>query len=164
MDLLFAGLTCNVMMRISVLRTDVVMKSAHCVPAWSHFTLVSRLGPLHRHLLSARLHNNLATFNTLWGNQNIFLANQETPDFWKLASETANPELICLRELLEFKSDWSYAVFKGRHTLPLMSRIDLERHIVQRIHGNFYFTDQLTKSLFLGAAFKTPRKDGYSYM
>ena len=47
---------------------------------------------------------------------------QDTPEFWKEAAEIANPELICLRELLEFKSDWNYAILKGRHSLPLMSR------------------------------------------
>ena len=37
-----------------------------------------------------------------------------------------------MRELLEFKSDWHYTILKGRHSLPLLSRIDLERHIVER--------------------------------
>ena len=54
------------------------------------------------------------------------------PEFWKEASGIVNPELICLRELLEFKSDWHYTILKGRHNLPLLSRIDLERHIVER--------------------------------
>ena len=36
-----------------------------------------------------------------------------------LASGETNPELICFRELLEFKNDWKYVITKGRHSLPL---------------------------------------------
>jgi hypothetical protein len=77
-------------------------------------------------------------FNQIWEEKRIFIANQNTPEFWKEAAEIANSELICLRELSEFKSDWHYAILKGRHSLPLMSRVDLERHIVERIHGMSY--------------------------
>ena len=48
--------------------------------------------------------------NSVFNCNNIF---QDTPEFWKEAAEIANPELICLRELLEFKSDWNYAILKG---------------------------------------------------
>ena len=51
-------------------------------------------------------------FNQLWGEKRIFVANQDTPEFWKKTAKIGNPELICLRELLEFKSDWHYTILK----------------------------------------------------
>lgn len=99
--------------------------------------------------------------------KNIFVANLNASVFWKLTSAQVNSELVCMRELLELNrtgSDWKYVVIQGRHSLPLISRIDLERHIVERIHGLSYFSDQLKKSHFIGAAFKSPIKDGTMYM
>ena len=77
------------------------------------------------------------------------------------AAGDSNPELICLRELLEFKNDWKYVINKGRHSLPLISRSDLERHIVERIFGLSYFD---MKRFSGGEAFKPPTKDGNTYM
>ena len=99
-------------------------------------------------------------FNKLWGEERIILANQNTPEFWKSAAGLDNLELICLRELLEFKQDWHYAIFRGRHSLPLLSRRNVERKIVERIQGVSYNSDQLRKSHFIGAAFKPPNHRG----
>ena len=102
--------------------------------------------------------------NEVWGKKRIFLANLETPQFWKQVAEQGNPEVICLRELLEFQSDWHYAITKTRHSLPILSRMDLERQIVERIHGMSYYSEKLTKLHFIGAAFKPPLKEKNTYM
>ena len=44
---------------------------------------------------------------------------------------------------MEFKKDWNYVITKGRHSLPLVSRMDLERHIVERIFGMSHWTTHL---------------------
>lgn len=92
-------------------------------------------------------------FNQLSDTPRLFLANQATPEFWKVSTSEANSELICLRELLEFKSDWHYVILKGRHSLPLLPRDNLEQHIVGRIHGMSHFSDYIG-----GAPFKPPIK------
>lgn len=96
-------------------------------------------------------------FNAIWKQRRLFLANQDTPEFWKVSTSAANSELICLRELLEFKSDWHYVILKGRHSLPLLSRDNLEQHIVGRIHGMSHFSD-LSQLHYIGAPFKPPIK------